>query len=53
MSKGNMIAILLVIILIFGALIALTVLSFPQKADDDDIVCEKVGGDDFLNVTLK
>lgn len=53
MSKGNIIAILLVIILIFGALIALTVLSFPQKADDDDIVFEKVGGDDFLNVTLK
>ena len=53
MSKEKIIIILLVLILFIGAFSLISNLLSPPKADVDDVVFERIGGDDFLNVTLR
>ena len=54
MSKEKIILILLAILLVIGIFSLATHFLAPPKADyENDVVFEKIGGDDFLNVTIK
>ena len=54
MSKGKIILILLGIVLAIGIFSLMSNLLAPPKADYvNDVVFEDIGGDDFLNVTIK
>ncbi len=54
MAKQKIILILALIVLIIGAFLLIGNLLEPPKADyENDVVFEKIGGDDFLNVTIK
>lgn len=54
MSKGKVIfTILFVIIIILLIFTSLNSIFNHPEADFDDVLFEKIGGDDFLNVTLK
>lgn len=54
MSKEKIIIILVLAVLVIGAFSFISQIFAPPKADyDKDVVFEKIGGDDFLNVTLK
>ncbi len=52
MSKLRIVLFMLFIVLLMSVFYMISI-SIPLKADSDDTVFERVGGDDFLNVTLK
>lgn len=56
-EKNKFILIILIIIVVFSAISAVSAGLFdflaPSKANADDVIFEAIGGDDFLNATLK
>lgn len=54
MSREKIILILILIVLAIGIFSLVSHILTPPKADyENDVVFEKIGGDDFLNVTIK
>lgn len=53
MSKEKIIAILIIIVVLFGIYSIISSILAPPKAEFEDSVFEDIGDDQFLNVTLK